>query len=144
MKCSHFNWKLSGFHHCHTPFAPNTRGRAHNLQHYIPASPHLGALSLVQTLGGVFWKGKVWLSMTSTAFPELPAHLLHTAKTRTGCDGLSSKEQLGITHGTNSAAVPQAELLLTENRSVWGHWESGLLSKNHEVSKTQWAGTAQA
>lgn len=91
VKRRHLNLKLSGFHQCHTPFAQKTHGKGCNLKHGIPASPTQACTSWqgpAQALGGVFWKGKVQLVMTFTAFPELPVHLLHIVKIQTGCDTL--------------------------------------------------------
>ena len=114
-KCSHFNLKLSVFHHCHAPFSPKSHGRAWNVKHCIPAPPHLGTPTLLwgpaQGLRGVFWKGKVRLLMTFSAFPELPVHLLHTVKIRTGCDALFQR------HSLVSRPAQIRQLFLRQNSS---------------------------
>lgn len=115
VKCSHFNLKLSGFHHCHTPFAPKTHGRGCNLKHCIP-HPRTRALppswrGPAQALGGVFWKGKVWLLTTFTAFPELPVHWLHTVKIQTGCNALFQR------HSSVSRTAQIRQLFLRQNSS---------------------------
>lgn len=114
-ECSHFNVKLSVFHHCHTPFAPKTHGRGGNLKHRV--HPCIPTPECSHPPGGdqhkPWWGLLERQSMTFSdfyRFPELPVHLLHTAKS-TGCDVLSQRRSLV------SRAAQIQQLFLRQNSS---------------------------
>lgn len=112
VKCSHFNLKLSGFHHYHSSFTPKTHSGDSNLKHLphcilSPGHSH----PWVGTCTSPQWALLERQSMTLTAFPELPVHLLHTVKIQTGCDALFQRRSLV----SRTAQIPQ--LFLGQNSS---------------------------
>lgn len=138
VKCSHFNFEW--FAPLSYSFCPENTWQGMWPETLHPCIPHLGTPTLLLGTGTSPWRGL--LERQSMTFNDFYCFSRASSTFATHCEDTDwlrcafSKAQLDFTHGTNSAALPQAKLLLTESCSIWGHWESGLLSKNHEVSKT--------